>query len=139
MPIEITDIDGGLGNIIRGYGAITGDEYLSQIKEHLHQDKSTFERYKYSLADYTAVESISMSHEDIRQVAHECRVAMIYNPDAVVAILADDPHIYELARVWESQVMDVGWETMVFSEKEAALTWLKNRVIERFGFQPVIK
>ena len=55
MPIEIRDLDGGLGNLITGYGILTGMEYRNELKDHHSQDAEKFMKYRYSLCDFTKV------------------------------------------------------------------------------------
>lgn len=61
MPIEIKDLQGGLGNIIIGFGVVTDKEYVDALKEHLTQDKEKFKRYRYSLCDFTAITKAEVS------------------------------------------------------------------------------
>ena len=138
MPIDIRDIDGGRGVRIRGFGVITDDEYLESMKQHLEQDRDSFINYRYSYSDYSEAESVEVTLESIKQIAHLCKVATVYNPHAVVAVLTTEGHAYNLARAWESNLLASDWDTMIFTDKEQAESWLRNTVMERHGFVPPI-
>jgi hypothetical protein len=67
MPIEIKDLEGGLGNIILGRGIVTEEEFVDVLKKHLTQDKEKFKKYRYSLTDYTAVTKVEFPQKQLNE------------------------------------------------------------------------
>ena len=132
MSINIRDVDGGLGNIITGRGIIIDEEYVDSLKKHLTQDEDKFKKYRYSLSDYTATTEIDIATESVDLIAHYCRKASVVNPEAVVAIVADEDLIYGLARMWEILIDETDWDTMVFRKREDAEAWIRERVKEKY-------
>ena len=137
MPIEITDLHDGIGNIIIGQGVITEKEYVDTLKEHLTQDENKFKKYRFSLSDYTAATEVGVSSKAIRLIADFCIAAAASNPDAVVATVADQDLIFGLARMSEILMARTGWESQVFRNREDAKPWIKERVKEKYGLEDV--
>jgi hypothetical protein len=133
MFIEIRDLDGGLGNIIIGREIIKEEEYVDALKEHLTQDEDKFKKYRYCLSDYTATTEIDITTKSVDLIALYCQKASIVNPEAVVAIVANEEFIYGLARMWEILIAETYWETMVFRNREGAEAWIKEKVKEKYG------
>jgi len=132
MPIEIKDLDEGLGVSIIGRGVITDEEYLEALTEHLMQNKEKFKKYRYSLSDFTAVTKVCVSTKTITLINNLCISAAKINPNAVVATVADRDLIYGLARMSQLHIAETGWESMVFRDRRDAEAWIKKRVLEKY-------
>jgi len=133
LSIEISDSDGGLGNIIIGRKIIKDREYVDLMKKHLTQDEEKFKKYRYSLSDYTATTELDVSNDSIYLIAGYCDKASIVNPEAIVAVVASKDLIYGLARMWDILSYRTEWEKKVFRNREDAESWIKERVKEKFG------
>ena len=133
MPIEIKDLDDGMGVSIIGRGVVTEEEYVDTLKKHLTQDKNKFKKYRYSISDYTAATKEKVPTKAINLIAQLCKEAALVNPDAVVAVVADKDITYGLSRMWEFFLGEIIWEVMVFRSRHDAETWVKKRVNEKFG------
>jgi len=103
------------------------------LKEHLTQDEEKFKKYRYSLSDYTATTEFDVSNESVELIAKYCQKASIVNPEAVVAIVANQDLIYGLARMWEMLSYKTEWEKMVLRNREDAEAWIKERVKGKYG------
>jgi len=126
----------GRGNILIGSGIFTGKEYIDALKKHLEQDKEKFKKYKYSLTDLTAVtETKEWPTSDIDRSVNLCEHAAQINHDAVIAIVADKDLIFGLARMWEIMMDATNWDIMVFRTRDAAETWIKETVKNKFGIE----
>ena len=133
MPMEITDLDGGRGNLISGTGVVTEEEYVETFKRHLSQNLDKFKRYRYSICDYTNVTDTNVSTAAITLISNLCEKAAAVNPAAVVAVVASQDWIYGLARMGQSLMYGVGWEQMAFRCRVDAEVWVKERVQEKYG------
>jgi len=133
MPIEIKDLDGGLGVLIFGTGVVSNDDYVDKHKKHLLQNKDKFNKYRYSLSDLTAVTEADISSESISLIAGLCRSAAKFNPYPVIAIIANQNLIYGLARMTEMLIDATGWEHEVFRNREDAESWIRERLKKKYG------
>jgi len=135
VPIEIRDVDGGLGNIITKTGEITEPELLAAMRRHMTEDMAKFARYRYSLGDWSGATLVQVSSRAIQTVAGYCRHASEHNADAVVALVSPTGLVYGLARMWMVYVEETSWETSLFRNHRDARTWLGERVSESFGIE----
>ena len=133
MPIKISDLDGGLGNLILGSGVIDDKEYLKAFREHLMQDAAKFRRYRYSLGDWTQVTQVNVTNDAIHQIADLCKKVSSVNPDAVVAVAAKSDVVFGLSRMSQLLMDETGWEHKVFRNREDAEEWIKAKVREKHG------
>jgi hypothetical protein len=134
MPIEVRDLDEGVGILIVGTGIVTDKEYVDAHKKYLMQDEDKLKKYRYSLSDYTGVTKAATSTEAITLIANLCkRVAKISPEAVVVAVVANQDMIYGLARMSQILMDETGWEHQVFRNREDAESWIKKRVKEKYG------
>jgi hypothetical protein len=141
MPIEVFELDGGIGNLIRAQGLLSSEEYLDCLKKHLSKDQAVMEKYLYSLSDYTAVTDINITTDDVILIAELCSRAGQFNRHAVVAVAAETDLGYGLSRMWESLCADTEWDIRVFRTLQEARQWIQQKVrtkwgIEKLNFEP---
>ncbi len=136
MPVEVTDLDKGIGVIIRVHGVLKAEEYLRALEEHVSQDTGKFRKYRYSVSDYTGVTEIEDVRTDVVQsVANLCKQAARINPDAVIAVAADRDLLFGLARMWEALSNETGWDIRVFRTFSSAEAWIREMVGQKFGLK----
>jgi hypothetical protein len=133
MPIDIKDSDNGLGVIFTGRGIVTENEYLDIYKKHLTQDQDKFQKYRYSLNDWTEVTEVEISSDAITQIARLCMNAAKINPDLVVTNTANKTITFGLSRMWEFLADETKWEIMVFRNREDTEDWIRQKVKEKYG------
>ena len=133
MSIDISDLDGGLGNQIFGSGIINDDDYLAALRNHLMQDKTKFSKYRYSLADWTQVTQVNVSSEAIQIIANLCIKVSTVNPDPVVAVVAKSDLVFGLSKMSQILMDETGWEHKVFRNREDAEEWIKHRLLDKYG------
>lgn len=137
MPIEISDVDAGLGNIITATGVIPEERYLETLRAFLTQDPEKFAKYRFSLANYCGLAGADFSNDTIQMIADMCIAAAEKNPDIVVATVADNDLAFGLARMWEMLSDSTSWEIHVFRRLEQARAWIKKRVKERWNIADI--
>ena len=133
MPIEVRDLDEGLGIFVLGTGSVSDEEYINAHKSYLTQDNDKLKKYRYSLSDYAGVTQANTSTQAITTIANLCKKASRVNPNAVVAVVANKDLIYGLARMSQTLMDETGWEHEVFRNREDAESWIKKRVKEKYG------
>ena len=133
MPVTVTDTDGGLGNILRAWGHISGPEFVKAMSDHYAQPGEKFGAYRYGLSDFSEVASFGLSGEGVRSVARMSVDLAREHPDPVVTVIAPRDMIYGLARMFEILSNEAEWEISVFRDRSEAVAWTRDRVLERFG------
>jgi predicted translin family RNA/ssDNA-binding protein len=135
MPVEIKDLDNGLGTYIRGWGVIKKGELTNNLKRHAAQDGEKLKKYRYSLSDYIEITETDVSQEYIDQTADILIKTAKINPDIIVATVASQDYIFGLSRMGEILRSSGGWEEMVFRNIEDAKNWIRKRVKEKYGIE----
>ncbi|HEY2806887.1 MAG TPA: hypothetical protein VGI92_13600 [Gemmatimonadales bacterium] len=115
------------GATIRFGGRTTGAEVL-EAKRKFFGHK--FEKNPvYVLCDFTHVEKLEVSADDIERIVSQDLRAAHKNPALAEVIIAPEPHQFGLARMWEQQVTDERPHTHVTKTREGAIQWLKEQDI----------
>ena len=135
MSLIIKDLDNGIGSLIIGSGVITREEYVTVLKKHLSEDLEKFRKYRYNIADYTAVLKVEVLAEDIRMIAGLCREVAKKNNEIILARVAPKDITFGLSRMSEAFLDETGWEIMVFRARDEAEAWIRKRVMEKFGIE----
>ena len=133
MPIEIKDLDGGIGVLITASDPLEEKEYVDALRKHLTQGKAKFRRYRYTLIDYTGLTKVNVSSNAIQQVADMCKIAAIDNSEIIIGISAPKDVVYGMSRMSQIMMDATGWEHEVFRKRKNAEDWIKERVRAKFG------
>jgi hypothetical protein len=133
MPIEIRDLNGGVGVAITGRGVITEKVYVDALTKHLTQDIHKFKQYRYCLTDWTAVSKVEIPTSAIERIAKLSKNVALVNPEAVIATVAGQDIMYGLSRMAQALRDGTDWENEVFRNRQDAEAWLKERVKEKYG------
>jgi len=132
MPIEIKDVENGLGNLIIVNGVVTEIEFVEALQRHLTQNPEKFRRYRFSLTDLSEVTELNLSKAVIEEHSRACIRSAEVNPDAVVAVVAPQDLQFGLSRMWEILSNEISWEICIFRRNEEARTWVRERVKEKW-------
>ena len=135
MPIEITELDGGLGIFIRGWGISIEGELINELKKYLMQDKEKLKKYRYSLSDYSAITKADISTKTVELTADFLLSIADINPDIIAATVVSQDFLFGLARMGEILRSKASWEEMVFRNREDAEKWIKERVKKKYGIE----
>jgi hypothetical protein len=133
MPIEMRDLNGGLGVFFAGRGVITEKEYVDAFTKHLTQDDHKLRKYRYCFSDWTAVSKAEISTKAVNLIASLSISAAMVNPDVVLASVADQDSMYGLTRMAQTLRDKTNWENEVFRNRQDAEAWIKARVKEKYG------
>jgi hypothetical protein len=110
------------------HGVVTDAELRDHVQEMYESDART-RRYRCALQDFSRVEEIKISSDAIREVAAmNLEAAKLVPPGAAVAIVASNPLMYGLGRMWEAWVAESGWRTRVFEDCGEAERWLEEQL-----------
>ena len=139
MPIEISDCDGGIGNIIVSRGAVTDQELTDSFQRHLTDKIERVKGYKYILIDHTALTRLDITDKAVEFIAELLADTSKSNTDCIVAMVAYVPIganmdlINRISKLHELFIYRSCWETLVFRTKPEAVRWIKKKVREKFG------
>jgi len=124
MPVRLQTLDRGLGLWLQALGAVSVDEIL----EVLDFPEETLRKARYGIVDFTQVENLNLSGEDIRQIVAKDRYNARTNPDMVLAMIAPEDLTFGLSRMYSMLSESGGWAADVFRTREDAEAWLYENV-----------
>jgi hypothetical protein len=130
MTIAIKYVDGRKGAILEGSGRLKGAEFIAANNELFARD-FVAEPLLYILFDGDHATAVDVTVQDLRDIAQQDVRASRELPRLSVAVFAQDPLAYGLARMWQVYVDASGWRTAVFLDRAAAVAWLRSEVAER--------
>ena len=139
MPIEVTDCDGGIGNIIASRGTLTDQELIDSLKSHLTHGREKFKKYKYILIDHTDLTKVDITDKTVDLIAGLLADNSKVNPDSIVAMVVYVPIganmdlINKISSLHEIFIYRSGWKTRLFRTKPQAVRWIREKVKEKFG------
>jgi len=138
MPVEVKYLDGGIGFGLTVRKDLTGDKLIDAVKRFYLSEES-LRKNKYGLVDYTPVENINLSRDDVSIIAELTNKASKIAPDRIVAVVASEDACFGLSRMWEMLSEESSWEKMIFRIKDDAEEWLKKRVNEKFNIDITLR
>ena len=126
MGCEIKYIDGGEGIELLFSGKLNLDDFLEAYAE-IYNDQNLY-RQKYQIGEFTGVDSIELSSEDIRILAHIDIDASKKNPNIIIATIGKSDLEFGLSRMWEIFADECLFEIKVFRNKEDAKKWIESKL-----------
>ncbi|MBE1299435.1 MAG: hypothetical protein GJ680_05970 [Alteromonadaceae bacterium] len=103
-------------------GHVTNDELVLL-------DKALFDEWQHDdceghLYDYTALESISFTEQDVKQVAMLDRNESLVNGHLKVAIVSVEEYIAKYSRIYVEEMQTSDWDVRLFDNLEDAKKFL---------------
>lgn len=134
MPIKIEVRHDAMGVIYHCTGALAIDDFITANTTFLTTPDEIL-KWRYALVDLTRAESMGdINYANVSRVVSQNRnIAARAVPGALLAVASPRDYSFGLARMWETLVEDVGWETMTFRSVPEAEVWIHSRLKQKFG------
>ena len=135
MAITIRPLDGGLGVLEVGSGAVDGLQILQAEAGFLTDELKR--SIRYWLTDFSGIEASRTTSEQIIELVESQAERESAMPDVVVAIVARLEVTFGMTRMWQLRMDARGtlWETRVFRTRPEAEDWLRERMREKHGVE----
>ena len=137
MPAEIKFFDRGIGILLKGEGLVTGQELINCLTE-IYSSEKIAKNLKYSIVDFTSIESMEVSKSEIEAIAEIHKNAEKISPDRVVAVAASKDIAFGLSRVWDANIGENQWERTIVRSRDEAESWVKEKVKSKFSIDITI-
>ena len=133
MPIDMKVLHDGVGILYLCHGTVAGKDFIETNKRILTL-KERLKRVRYGIIDETGVDDIHLADSDMLTItAQNKKIARLVPSGAIVAVIAESAVAIGLARIWESFIEHTGWETVTFSTRQKAESWIKEKVKANCG------
>jgi len=138
MPIAIQATADRTGILYIAEGTVTGSQLLEACRS-IRSLADTSNHWMYCFHDFTQVESLACSADDIRALAREevRSLAPVFPKGFVVAVVTPKDYHFGLARMWQVYAEKTEWEIAVFRSRVEGERWMRDRV--RLNFQAEVK
>ena len=128
MPVNITELDDGLGNLIKGEGHVTGIEFFNALSGLASKPEEQLKKYIYSISDYTEISGSDVALDYLYKSALVMNDFAKINPDILIVIAATDHIAYNLAKLWSFIANTTGWHVSVFKTRKDLNIWLEEKL-----------
>ena len=126
MPIDFFyDENGGI--IVKAKGIVTGREIID-FNNRLYEANENIKKIPYQILDFTDVDDVSFSIDDVDTLSVQDRKALEINPNMLIAVVSENQLIYGLARMWEVKSGGGSSRTQVFRKLEEAYAWIESQL-----------
>ena len=105
----------------RFFGHVTGAELMRSVEEI--ESDPRFDSVRYVVNDFLAVESFSVSEENVLTISAIDGAASITNPNIKVAIVATDDRVRAMAELYANSPLNT-YPTRIFTNMDAARDWV---------------
>ena len=129
MSVEISELDDGLGCLIKVDGEMNSEVFFSAILARLSLPTEEYSKYIYFILDYSSLVIPDLNLSTINNIAQQSIAISESNSDVVVAITASDDMIFGIANIWKMLTNDCGWEISIYRSRKEADKWL-HRVMD---------
>ncbi len=103
-------------------GTATADELTSAVQEI--QENPFYKLAKYTLVDFLSVEQVDANVLNIVKHADGYKKVASEAPNRKVAIVADQPDIVRLAKLYKWEMVGQQWQAEVFETLDEARNWI---------------
>ena len=126
MSLKCTFIENN-GVLIHAAGLLTGEELINH-KNALYTESNNRKQIGFQLCDFSNVEKVEITAEEVNHLAELDKQACFENPDMLIAIVAGSDLMYGLGRMWQTLVDDSSFEAGVFRSLDEANIWIDRYV-----------
>lgn len=131
MPVIITELDDGLGNLIKGEGRVTGEELFNALSEHASKPEEQLKKYLYSISDYTEITDSDVSIQYLYKAALIMDDFANVNKNILIGVAASDLIAYNLAKLYSHVAKLTGWKFGVFRKRDKLDQWLNEKLDDK--------
>ena len=126
MPITYAISKNG-GILVKCKDHISGSE-IKEIDESIYGSPEDILKIKYQLWDFTNVNNITISIEDIKAIAEQDAEAANINPNMTIILVANNDLIYSLGRLWMDYSKESPFKSMFFPNIKDAEEWIDEMI-----------
>ena len=131
MPMQIVDLDDGLGVLIKGTGTLTSEEYFNTIYTHLSKPEQVLKKYIYTISDYHEVEHFQINMVNLHKIAMQSIKLAKINKHVLVTIITGNDRLFSLAKMWVALARATSWNIKTFRDRESADNWMKKKLADK--------
>ncbi len=126
MPVTYAYIENG-GVLLVGTGTVVAVDIID-VNESIYASPEMIKKIRFQICDYTAVEKMEISSEEVVTIAEQDNLAAEVNPTMLITIAAKKDLSFGIARVWEAYTGGSPFRTEVFRTLEDCREWIRSQL-----------
>ena len=115
---------------MKGKGTLAASD-VSGVNEVIYETEQKIKNITYQLCDYTEVDDVNISAEEVRMLSAQDVTAAKINPKMIIAVVGEKDLTFGLLRMWEIYADEHPFETHVFRTIEEAKLWISDKLESR--------
>jgi len=127
MPVDVSFSHNNTGAIITASGYVSGEDLIQAISQ-VFLDETTTRTYRFGLVDFSTIDTLDMSVQQIIDLSKTHVAASKWNKDIVVCFAINKDVVYGLVRIWQAYAELTGWEIRLTRSLEETKEWLSNKL-----------
>jgi hypothetical protein len=129
--ITVQEIGGGA--ILRTFGDFHISEMV-ETKRDLSRKFSGGVPWLFIIVDLSEATSLTGEDTELEKLVVQDRVlATLTRPGLPFAVVAPQDAYFGVARMWQATSEETGWDTKILRDRVSAETWIRDRVLAKFG------
>ena len=126
MPVTYAYIENG-GVLLVGTGTVLAADIID-VNKSIYASPEMVNKIRYQICDYTAVESMKISSDEIITIAEQDNRAAEVNPTMLISVAAKKDLSFGLSRVWEAYTDQGPFRTEVLRTVEDCREWIRSQL-----------
>lgn len=118
MPVQINNLQDGIGIEFISSGVVTGKEIIEANRKIYTRENLL--RLKYKIIDRSTCTDYRVTPEEIRLIADQDIEASKINKNIVIVLVSSTPLQYGMTRMWQVHAEDIGFQSKIFKDRESA-------------------
>lgn len=117
--------------IICDIGGVVSGKDLIEFNAEIYSEPEKTKQIVYQIVDFTRVEKIDVSIDDLREVSQQDSDAIDINQNMLIAIVGSNKTQKALTAIWQSNIYDFDTNTNFFFTRDEAYEWIYARIESR--------
>ena len=122
MPVDVRQLDGGLGIEMAPTGCVT----IHTVKEALRAREPFLGQARYVLVDFSQTELLDISGEDVRMVVETDNADAVLYPLICQAIVGPVDLSFGIGRIYSALADEGPWPSRILRTRPEARAWLRE-------------
>jgi hypothetical protein len=119
------DVEFGLAGANIWFGGIPTNTEIHNASEAFWTHRFD-EQLRYAIVDLAACPALGISAGEITRLARRQRQHAEHHQHVLVAIIAPEPAVYGVARMWQALIDDTTIRPLVCRTRAEAIAWLRH-------------
>ena len=134
MPVTIHDVCSGRGALMLCTGKVLGSEVFN-AKLPLEKQTERVSQWRFAVLDHSEATSVDYSSSDIQHLLKQDKgfFAGMLADGFLIAIVSPQDHVFGISRMWQTMADQLHYEVLVARSREQADTWIRARMLQKFG------